>query len=1462
MSVVPPPLTISLSITATVASAARELSIPVFPSLQRNMTKCFCTIRLRDVGFHFAESISYLASRRLTFSAEIEIACPEWNEHAEPVNVRWELFSVSREHRYPFRNQTNLLDSLSSGYATNPLRNTIWFEPNALELGYFCLCAKASVAKYTFIAMGYFQIVPVPLHLSVFTRVLQVGVGQSSPIVIPFSTHGRVPTGQILRGFGEETRRPCAAESIVVTCRHSKRPKLCTNRSWNFGVQTPSLGWHLPQDEQDPSLGTFYLSVTLTRNDAQSATLPTSEVVVQVLPEMVLSVSITCLLNCPPKVLRDDRMVLRAICHDPNLCTVAKVALKWDVLDEYGIPHHLKQNLGETLEIENLQSSKTYLILLRAVPRLPFPARMSPGSAMMVVRVPLRPPVSSLKNCLVEPRQGVERQIPFHVTCSLGDELRGGEVQEFDLYQWTLKGEGGQRQASLLRHQIQPEFHEVYFLPGEPEDDFEVRLLIQATDKEGKIHEAHIRGIQVFSLTSDLNASYDAVNVAHDRMYQQFNEELDQFQIMKLILEGRSEEAVNRLASLLSMLRGHMGLLDQVSQSIIPGAHDTFVPGCPLGAPEGCRQRELLQRHERRKWREELARLINLIPTEAIAIGREVANVLEMLSASTPVEERSWTWLQESMSTISNLKHCVAANTLQPGAVPAKQSSSRELHEHVLASSVRLLAAVQAEPGFEKMAARGVDSGGYLGSAVVPFKADREYYDEVEEESLVVHVPLGSAIEVGQKNQFLLASKKMADSLEKLSESILSYKGSGHKATDPVKCSEVQMKAQAEPGFEKMAARGVDSGGYLGSAVVPFKADREYYDEVEEDSLVVHVPLGSAIEMGRKDQFLLASKKMADSLEKLSESILSYKGSGHKATDPVKCSEVQMKAQALRLEELDSASYQMEKSSLTLPWSVLEDHLSMEQENLDNRRKTEEEDVDVTVVEFATTPFWAAKSVVTTPVAYVSVVLPQQSLEQMEPKMRSPVIIQLSRASSLLEKQQKGKSSVSHVTLSVPLSRDLSKVPPTAVVFVDAASDIAVSISLSKSSKSMLSGLSALVICPVLELRPKTSEMCLRGGTRVEFDVLELVKTSSSDVSQRTDVLIALEKRNHRWLDELWLSVEDMGRQRPRENGERLSRYFIGFVVDPQDLQGLHDIPMGADSVHVDVSISTEKCMWWNDTKQDWEGSGCELVNVSHSTMTCACRHLSFFGAHVLVQPVFVDPWTDFHLLADLDKNIMMLIALLVLMSVASMIFPCAFYLDHKDLEKEVRAKSNWLFLIDEWISITLSPTNSLVHIAFPISNEKQRALKYTVPYFTLHKLRSGHQWISIFTRRNDGGPVSRCEKLAQVVIGTVLSMLTSLMFFGVPAPDDPGFQFEVGSLTIFSLRSFVKSAEVLAIVLPITLFQGYLFNRSTSAEKVRTGAETLSRHNQTTYLIIESGHVQIWCPDIRHDQMVSRDTM
>lgn len=142
-------------------------------------------------------------------------------------------------------------------------------------------------------------------------------------------------------------------------------------------------------------------------------------------------------------------------------------------------------------------------------------------------------------------------------------------------------------------------------------------------------------------------------------------------------------------------------------------------------------------------------------------------------------------------------------------------------------------------------------------------------------------------------------------------------------------------------------------------------------------------------------------------------------------------------------------------------------------------------------------------------------------------------------------------------------------------------------------------------------------------------------------------------------------------------------------------------------------------------------------------------------------------------------------------------------------LIEDLRTQRSWTFLYSDWVavdrgSVSLKLTLQPCSLEDLTGHTNQQFL-----FKSSRDLRESHLWLSIASKPSYSS-FTRVQRLSCALCLLLMTMLTSLMFHGIPT-DDPADQAQVGRLTL-SLSDLVIGVQSGLIMFPVNILIIQLF--------------------------------------------------
>jgi hypothetical protein len=145
------------------------------------------------------------------------------------------------------------------------------------------------------------------------------------------------------------------------------------------------------------------------------------------------------------------------------------------------------------------------------------------------------------------------------------------------------------------------------------------------------------------------------------------------------------------------------------------------------------------------------------------------------------------------------------------------------------------------------------------------------------------------------------------------------------------------------------------------------------------------------------------------------------------------------------------------------------------------------------------------------------------------------------------------------------------------------------------------------------------------------------LKGISSDDNNRNSIFIILDPQTSIQQNRLTCSLYDQKTGLFDDKHYRVLTRIISLTIDKSD--SIHNVKINFPIVEKNHSII---CAYWkifdNMTAQ-WSTEGCYLENMTNSTVTCVCNHLTHFAILMVCKTREEICWEIIHLFRILNKN-------------------------------------------------------------------------------------------------------------------------------------------------------------------------------------------------------------------------------
>ncbi|XP_053374546.1 polycystic kidney disease protein 1-like 2 isoform X2 [Mercenaria mercenaria] len=143
---------------------------------------------------------------------------------------------------------------------------------------------------------------------------------------------------------------------------------------------------------------------------------------------------------------------------------------------------------------------------------------------------------------------------------------------------------------------------------------------------------------------------------------------------------------------------------------------------------------------------------------------------------------------------------------------------------------------------------------------------------------------------------------------------------------------------------------------------------------------------------------------------------------------------------------------------------------------------------------------------------------------------------------------------------------------------------------------------------------------------------------------------------------------------------------------------------------------------------------------------------------------------------------------------------------------KDIQMDCSWTFVYNDWLAVDRGNLLMTTTTLKPVTEEELKLKrKYNFTVTSTQDLRDGHIWMSIFSK-SASNTFTRVQRLTCCLTLLLTTMLTNLMFYGIPT-DDPEDQLVTGGFRL-SLSQIIIGVESGLIMFPMNLLIAQLFSR------------------------------------------------
>ncbi|KAK3100011.1 hypothetical protein FSP39_013442, partial [Pinctada imbricata] len=150
---------------------------------------------------------------------------------------------------------------------------------------------------------------------------------------------------------------------------------------------------------------------------------------------------------------------------------------------------------------------------------------------------------------------------------------------------------------------------------------------------------------------------------------------------------------------------------------------------------------------------------------------------------------------------------------------------------------------------------------------------------------------------------------------------------------------------------------------------------------------------------------------------------------------------------------------------------------------------------------------------------------------------------------------------------------------------------------------------------------------------------------------------------------------------------------------------------------------------------------------------------------------------------------------------------------------RDIQTKQTWNFLFNDWLALDRGRRTLQAKIRYLSDQDLHNKIGYNFMLKSSKDIQSQHLWVSIFSCPPES-TFTRAQRLSVALSLLLLTMLTSLMFHGIPT-DDPEDQLKHGDIS-FSLSDIIIGIQSGLIMFPINIIIMQLFTRLSPRRRSR----------------------------------------
>ena len=200
---------------------------------------------------------------------------------------------------------------------------------------------------------------------------------------------------------------------------------------------------------------------------------------------------------------------------------------------------------------------------------------------------------------------------------------------------------------------------------------------------------------------------------------------------------------------------------------------------------------------------------------------------------------------------------------------------------------------------------------------------------------------------------------------------------------------------------------------------------------------------------------------------------------------------------------------------------------------------------------------------------------------------------------------------------------------------------------------------------------------------------------------------------------------------------------------------------------------------------------------------------------------------------------------------------------------KDRQLNKSWNFIYNDWLAVD---RGSLMHTSATLDAVTEEEMKFKQKHNFMVKstndLRDSHLWLSIFSKPARS-TFTRVQRLTCALSLLLTTMLTNIMFYGIPTDDPEDQAGTAGGITV-SLSAIVIGIESSLIMFPVNLLILQLFLKvkpkppkykvQASPESYKVFQKMYEAGSKMTHIVLDKMMEKLEGPQMPHIDISSHD--